>query len=424
MTAGVSTFTDVKTGVAEKILPGGECIVRVDGKSILVANAVPADVLKLNIQGKRRGVLRADIIEIIHPSERRVSPPCPVAAQCGGCAMQFISVEDQAEVKSAWVMDAFKSLTDSDTEWIPAHSSEGRYRRRVRWFVGREDGGSFLGFYAPASHQPVRHADCMAISSELNAVRQLIEKTVNLQDVGSVQAVHLDDGIHIILEADVRPEYTGADQIDGAPLRWWWRNNQRITQPFKKQAPLFHDVLPSGETEIRLMIGPDDFVQGQQQGNRELIRQIQDWAGAVARIADLFCGIGNLSLPLAAATGAQVFGAELNAASVRAASANAKALGIASSFVVANLFDDFDMEPYIGADVLILDPPRRGAKRLCHQISRLLPKKIIMISCDSAAGARDGVLLKQHGFKLRALRALDLFPYAGHIEAMSLWEPE
>jgi len=414
----------MKTDVAEKILPGGECVVRVDGKPVLVANAVPGDVLKLNMQGKRRGVLRGDIIEIIRPSEHRVNAPCPVAAQCGGCAMQFISVEDQAEVKSVWVMDAFKSLTGSDTEWIPAHPHHNRYRRRVRWFVGREDRMLFLGFYAPASHQPVRHADCMVVSPELNAVRQLIEKTVNLQDVDSVQALHLDDGIHIIMEADIRPECTGEDLLDGVPLRWWWRNDRRITRPFRKQATLFHDMLPAGETEIQLAVGPDDFVQGQQQGNRELIRQIQDWTGSVARIADLFCGIGNLSLPLAAATGAQVFGAELNAASVRAASANAKALGIDSSFVVANLFEDFDMEPYIGADVLILDPPRRGAKRLCNQISRLLPKKIIMISCDPAAGARDGTLLKQHGFKLKALRVLDLFPCAGHVETMSLWEPE
>jgi len=129
-----------------------------------------------------------------------------------------------------------------------------------------------------------------------------------------------------------------------------------------------------------------------------------------------------LSLPLAAATGARVFGAELNAASVRAASRNAKALGIVSSFVVANLFESFDIEPYIGADVLILDPPRRGAKRICNQIPRLLPKKIIMVSCDVAAGAHDGALLQQHGYRLKALRALDMFPYAGHVEAMSLWE--
>ncbi|MFQ5345759.1 MAG: methyltransferase, partial [Mariprofundus sp.] len=189
-----------------------------------------------------------------------------------------------------------------------------------------------------------------------------------------------------------------------------------------KKSDMFHDVLPAGKTDIQLVIGPDDFVQGQAEGNRELITQIQTWAGSVNRISDMFCGIGNLSLPLAAATGATVFGAELNAASVRAATANAKALGVDSGFVVANLFESFDLEPYIGADVLILDPPRRGAKRLCNQISRLLPKKIIMVSCDVAAGARDGALLQQHGYRLKALRALDLFPYAGHVEAMSLWE--
>jgi len=410
------------TGKAERILPGGETLVRVDGEAMLVANAVPGDVVKLNMQGKRRGVLRGDITEIIRPSEQRVNAPCPVAVQCGGCAMQFISIEDQTEVKSGWVMDAFQSLMNSDVQWTPVHPNHDRYRRRVRWFVGHDDGGSFLGFYALASHQSVRHSACMVISPELNAVRQWIEQHLNLQDVECVQAVHLDDGIHIILETGICPESIRIDQINGFPLRWWWRDDRRITRPLKKRTEMFHDVLPAGAGEVKLSIGPDDFVQGQAEGNRELITQIQAWAGSVNRIADLFCGIGNLSLPLAAATGARVFGAELNAASVRAASRNAKALGIVSSFVVANLFESFDIEPYIGADVLIIDPPRRGAKRICNQIPRLLPKKIIMVSCDVAAGAHDGALLQQHGYRLKALRALDMFPYAGHVEAMSLWE--
>ncbi|MDQ6982061.1 MAG: methyltransferase [Mariprofundus sp.] len=410
-------------GIAEKILPGGETLVRVDGEAVLVTNAVPGDVVKLQMLAKRRGVQRAEIVEVIEASPERVRAPCPVASECGGCALQFISEENQAAVKSDWVADAFKSLIDSGTKWIQVHPDHGRYRRRVRWFVGHNESETFLGFYAPASHQPVRHSDCMVVSPELNAVRQLIEKNVNLRETDSVQAVQLDDGIHIILEADSCPECNQTDQLGGLPLLWWWCDDKRITRPLKKPARLFHDVLPAGKAEeVRLAIGPDDFVQGQDEGNRELITQIQVWAGSVTRIADLFCGIGNLSLALAAATGARVFGAELNAASVRAASANARELGIFSSFVVANLFEDFDMEPYIGADVLILDPPRRGAKRLCNQMSLLLPKKIIMISCDAAAGRRDGILLLKHGYRLRALRALDMFPYAGHVEAMSLWE--
>jgi len=409
------------TGTAEKILPGGETLVRVDEESVLVANAVPGDVLKLALLGKRRGIQRGEVIEVVQPSGQRVNPPCPVAAECGGCALQFITAKHQAIVKSGWVADAFNAMIDTRTEWMPVHPNGGCFRRRLRWFVGHDDQGSFLGFYAPASHRPVRHADCMAITPELNALRQIIEQTINLDAITSVQALQLDDGIHIVLEANTCPVSIEI-KYDALPVQWWWRDECHITRPLKKPVQSFHDVLPAGKAGIALAVGPDDFVQGQAEGNRELIAQIQAWAGDAKRIADLFCGIGNLSLPLAAATDAHVYGAELNAASVRAASRNAKNIGLNAVFEVANLFESFEIEPYIGADVLILDPPRRGAKRVCKLMSRLLPKKIIMISCDVAAGARDGLLLKQQGYRLRALRGLDLFPGAGHVETMSLWE--
>lgn len=411
------------TGSAEKILPGGEAVVRVDGKAVLVANAVPGDVIKLQMLAKRRAVQRAEMIEIIEASPLRVHAPCPVAPVCGGCALQFISKDNQSTLKSDWVASAFKPLVTTATQWMPVRSGDAYYRRRVRWFVGHDEQGAFLGFYAPASHRSVRHTDCLVVSPALNEVRKLIELELALETIISVQAVQLHDGIHIILEAEMSPDQVESDRLNGIRLQWWWRDLHHITRPIRKPVQIFHDLLPAGQTDVSLAVGPDDFVQGQQTGNRELIEQIQAWAGPVGRIADLFCGIGNLSLPLAAATGAELFGAELNAASVRAASSNAKTLGISAYFEMANLFEDFDMESYIGADILILDPPRRGAKRLCNQMSRLLPKKLIMISCDAAAGARDGALLQQQGYRLMALRALDLFPYAGHVETMSLWEP-
>jgi len=415
-------------GVAEQILPGGETLVRVDGKAVLVANAVPGDVLELNVQAKRRGVLRADIVRVLEASSQRVNAPCAVADACGGCALQYSSEADQSSLKSAWVSDAFKALIDSATVLVPVHDCGGE-RRRVRWFVGGEGAERFLGFYASLSHRPVRHHECMVLAPELNALRQRIEREVQLDGIHSVQAVQLDDGIHVVLELEpgieVCPdniEISALNTIDALPLQWWWRDTQHITRPVIKPMQVFHDLLPAGQQDIALRVGPDDFVQGQRQGNRELIGQIQTWAGSVSRIADLFCGIGNLSLPLAAASGAQIVGAELNPASVRAATVNAKALGVSAQFEVANLFEDFDLERYIGADVLLLDPPRRGAKRLCNRMASLMPKMVIMVSCDVAAGARDGELLRQQGYRLKALRALDLFTYAGHVEAMSLWE--
>jgi 23S rRNA (uracil1939-C5)-methyltransferase len=408
------------TGIAEKILPGGETLVRVDGASVLVSNAVPGDVVMLNMQGKRRGVLRADIIEVSDASEKRINPPCPVAALCGGCALQFIPLEDQATVKSGWVSDAFKALMDAETEWIAVSLAGKRFRRRLRWMIGHGEQMPFLGYFASASHQPVQHRNCVVATSELNELHVLLEHQVKLGDLDSVQVVQLFDGIHVVLEGQSCPDIDAEKMRGSLPIQWWWRN-EGITRPIHKPVKQFHDVLPTAGRNIQITVGPDDFVQGQAEGNKEIITQIQQWCGSVHRITDLFCGIGNLSLPLAKVTGASVFGAELNAASVRAARANARRLGITARFSQANLFDDFDMEPFIGSDVLILDPPRRGAKRICSNILRLLPAKIIMVSCDPAAGARDGVLLKQHGYKLAALRALDLFPFAGHVETMSYW---
>jgi len=394
----------------------------------LVHNALPGDVLNLDVQARRRGVLRADIVDVVEASAQRIAPACAVADQCGGCALQCISVAEQAKVKSAWVADAFESLINPDTTWLPAQVHEDRYRRRVRWFVGKADNGAYLGFYAPASHRVVRHVSCPVLAPALNLLRQCIEQDINLEGIDSVQAIALDDGIHVVLEGDHDLSLSSEDfpenllALQGIPLQWWWRDSRHITRPLKKPVQLFHDALPAGDCDIHLAVGADDFVQGQLEGNQALIRQIQAWAGSVSRIVDLFCGIGNLSLPLAVATGASVFGAELNAASVRAASRNAKALACTASFKVANLFETFDLEAYIGADILILDPPRRGARKVCQQMSRLLPKKIIMISCDPASGARDGLVLKQQGYALKALRAIDLFAAAGHVEAMSLWE--
>jgi len=407
-------------GKAERLLPGGEAVVRSGERSVLVTNAVAGDLLRIQIQSRRRGVERGTIVEIIQPSARRVSAPCLVASQCGGCALQYLDYEDQAVLKSGWVSHAFKPLLQHDTEWITASSVDGHFRRRLRWVVGNDELGAFLGYFAPASHQPVRHSNCMVVTAELNQLHALLENQLELDGLDSVQAVQLSNGIHIILEGQSRPEINPEQMKLPLPMQWWWRN-EGITRPLYKPVQQFHDVLPVADQHIHITVGPDDFVQGQVEGNKEMISQIQQWCGPVHRIADLFCGIGNLSLPLAKVTGATVFGAELNAASVSAAQANAKRLGLNAYFSQANLFEDFDMEPFIGADVLILDAPRRGAKRICSNILRLLPATIIMISCDPAAGARDGALLKQHGYKLAALKALDLFPFAGHVEAMSLW---
>jgi len=420
---GASVQKHQYQGTVEAVLPGGDSLVHCGQDSILVANGVPGDKVLVRELRKRRGIKRGEIIKVMAPSSTRVEPSCSVAHKCGGCSFQFMPVRQQADIKSAWVKQAFKQLVQPDTQWFPVVGDTIYLRRRVRWQIGQDETGWFLGFFEPASHQPVRQDCCPVITPELQRLRRMLEQRT-LSGIDAVQAVQLVDGMHVIIESATTPDsllMNGGESV-GVEIQWWWRDSHH-TKPLARPVKKFHDELPVGSSSLSLVIGPDDFVQGQFEGNRALILQIQEWCGKLSRIADLFCGCGNLSLPLAALTGASVYGAEYCEASVRVASKNAKRLGVKGQFVSANLFEDFDIEPYIGADVLILDPPRRGAKRICHQMQYLLPKKIIMISCDPAAGARDGALLASHGFRLKALKALDFFSYAGHVETASLWEP-
>ncbi|MFC1568045.1 methyltransferase, partial [Pseudomonadota bacterium] len=272
----------------------------------------------------------------------------------------------------------------------------------------------------------VRHHSCMTTTSELNRLRLQLESSaaeVCLGSYESVQALQVDDGIHLILEGALCPEAFDipCHELGSIPLQWWHRDENR-TIPLTKPANRFHDLLPAGDgVHISLQIGPDDFIQGQAEGNRQMIGQVIEWSRGARFVVDLFSGVGNLSLPVAKALKVKVLGAELNMASVRAANANAKRLGLDARYVQANLFEKFDVEPFAGADLLILDPPRRGAKKVCGMMGSLLPAKIIMVNCDVASGGRDGEVLQSFGYRLHTLKALDLFPYTGHIEAMSLW---
>ncbi len=414
------------TGKVEALLPGGEALVRSADNIFLVGNCLPGDEISFSPVQKRRGALRGRLIEIVKSSPNRVIPPCPVAEACGGCALQALKPELHTEIKSTWVFGAFQKSRVKNTIRVPAVQAALHERRRLRWYVGEDREGIFPGFRGRNSHTVVRHHSCMTTTPELNRLRLKLEESsadICLDRYKSVQAVQVDDGIHVILEGAAYPEkfIAPCHESGDVPLQWWHRDEKR-TLPLTRPAKYFHDLLPAGDGDnLAIQIGPDDFIQGQAEGNRQMIQQVIEWSRGAGFVVDLFSGVGNLSLPVSKALKAKVLGAELNEASVRGANANAKRLGLDARYVEANLFERFDVEAFAGADMLILDPPRRGAKKVCGMMGSLLPAKIIMVNCDVASGGRDGELLHSFGYRLHTLRALDIFPYTGHIEAMSLW---
>jgi len=401
------------------LLPGGEGLVHSEQGTVLVPHVIPGEQVRVIITDKRRNVLRGQSVDILRPAGTRIEPYCPVARDCGGCALQHIEPTSHAGIKSGWVRDAFAGLITTATAWQPCESGEA-LRRRVRWFVGHDKQGSFLGFFASASHRPIRHESCMVVEPALNHVRQQLEACLP-EGVHSVQGVCLDNGLHVILEAECVP-HADIALPDIKQVQWWWRHGHSI-KPLTRPVAELYDRLPAAEQEVYIAVGPNDFIQGDRNGNRAMVRQVQAWLPEDCRlIVDLFCGAGNLSLPAAVLCGARVHGAEGNANSVRLAERNARRLQVEGRFETLNLFEDFRYADYVAADVLILDPPRRGARRICSRMHRLMPERIIMISCDVAAGARDAHILSQQGYRLTALRAMDMFPFAGHVETMSLWQ--
>jgi len=420
-------------GAVEQLLPGGEALVRTDQGVVLVANGVPGDVLALEPRGRRRGAERARIRGCIEASKLRVPAPCPAAQDCGGCALQYVNVSAHSDIKSDWVSNVLGKYLDAQGEFLPVQEKpEFGMRRRARWHTGQDTDGGLLGFHSRRSHRVVRASSCAVAHPDMDALRLAIEDMLPTM-VESVRMLRLHDGMHVVFECGDSPVPDASlfeavlAAVADAPLTMQpWLRAGPVIRPLTRPVQELHDRLPAGDAWVDLAVGPEDFVQGHAAGNEAILRQIQAWAGSPRRIADLFCGIGNLSLPMAAACGAQVVGADVAESSIRAARANARRLGIQAEFEALNLFEGVGLkhnagEHYVGADVLLLDPPRKGAKAICRDMGRLLPEKIIMVNCDIAAGARDAETLQQQGYCMQSLRALDIFPFSGHVEAMSLW---
>ncbi|MDQ6972769.1 MAG: 23S rRNA methyltransferase [Mariprofundaceae bacterium] len=422
-------------GRVESLLPGGEALVRTKQGVVLAANGVPGDQVVLEDCGRRRGSRRGRISTLIEASDMRVQAGCAVAGECCGCAMQYVDRAAQLEIKSEWVRTAFAASMQHDTQWIPVSGlpSTGM-RRRAMWHRGEDDGGAFLGFHSRSSHRVVRTPACPVVIPQMDVLRLRLQAHVP-PEIASLRITSLANGMHVVFEVAEGVQQLADDALaaclavleeatrNTAPIQLiqpWLRAGVSL-RPLTRPAHRLYDSLPAGDAWIDLLVGPDDFVQGHTAGNEAIIRQIQAWAGNPRRISDLFCGIGNLSLPLAVHSGAALAGAELVESSVRQAQLNAKILRLDAEFEVLNLFNKVSLQHYAGADVLLLDPPRQGAKAVCRMMGSLLPEMIIMVNCDIAAGARDAALLAAQGYRMQALRALDIFPFSGHVEAMSCW---
>jgi 23S rRNA (uracil1939-C5)-methyltransferase len=430
----------VETAVIRDITLDGRGVVETDGKSAFVDGAITGETVQFRRQRKRKGYDEAVLIEVINAAPERVEPECENFGTCGGCSLQHLAAETQLALKQDSVLQALQRIGNVEpVEILPALS--GRpfgYRRRARLGVRlvEKKGRALVGFREKRSSFIVDMERCETLKPELSGLLPELSELVSALSINKqVPQIEMSMGDNLVsLIFRVLAELSSADREllnDFATrhgLQLWLQTGGPDTLHLLDETmptdPLWYR-LP--EFDLQLEFGPMDFIQVNQDMNRRMVAQAIELAAPQAgeRVLDLFCGIGNFTLPLARVAG-QVVGVELDERMVAKGQANAAANELSNvEFFAADLADE-DLQPEWwgrGFDLVVIDPPRAGAREVLPQIARTGASRILYVSCHPGSLARDAsILCNEFGYSLRSAGAMDMFPQTSHVEAMALFE--
>lgn len=415
---------------------GGRGIARTAaGKVVFVEGALGGETVEAELVRARSKFDTARTVAVLKASSGRRAPPCPWYESCGGCVIQHADARTQVAAKQRWLEDCLERIGKLRPEAMlaPIYGEEWGYRRRARLSVRyvEKKGAAMVGFRERRSTYVADMQSCLVLPPHVSALiprlRGLIGQLSIRERVPQIEVAVGDEAVVLVFR-HLLP-FSEADQAllrrfaDDAGVQVWLQpRGPESAAPFHPASPpdLYY-ALP--EFGVRIAFRPTDFTQVNHAVNRLLVaravRLLDPQPGE--RIGDLFCGLGNFSLPLAA-RGAQVIGLEGSRALVERARANALANGLTAQFEAANLFAP-NLAPWGAFDKLLVDPPREGAIELVKSLSETWPRRLVYVSCDAATLARDaGVLVNTKGFRLAAAGVVNMFPHTAHVESIALFE--
>ncbi|HEX9183737.1 MAG TPA: 23S rRNA (uracil(1939)-C(5))-methyltransferase RlmD [Burkholderiales bacterium] len=415
---------------------GGHGIARnAEGKVVFVEGALAGETVEARLTREKPKFDQARAVQILEASSGRRAPPCPWYENCGGCVLQHADARTQVAAKQRWLEDCLERIGKVTPESLlaPIYGPEWGYRHRARLSVRyvEKKGGALVGFRERRSTYVVDMQSCEVLPVHVSALipqlRSLIGKLSFKDRMPQVEVAIGDEGVvlvfrHLLPLNDSDREVLRAFADANTVQVWLQPRGPDSAAPFHPAgAPELHYALP--EFGVRLAFRPTDFTQVNHAVNRVLVsravRLLEPQPGE--RVGDLFCGLGNFSLPIAS-RGAQVIGIEGSATLVERARANALANGLTVQFEVANLFEP-NLAPLAPFDKLLVDPPREGAIEVVKALPEAWPRRIVYVSCDAATLARDaGVLVNTKGFRLAAAGVVNMFPHTAHVESIALFE--
>ena len=432
----MSAQNNFKTGMilppltVETLVNGGAGLARHEGRVVFIPHTAVDDIVRCRITKVKKNFLEAEIVEMIKPALQRRKPLCPVAGDCGGCQWQHLPYSEQLHWKESLFHQTLSRRCHCDaTQLLPiAAADEWGYRSRVQIKCCVRNSKFITGFYRPKSHSVVSIDHCPIIAPELNLLLDLLRELID-QSPYAAAITQLDLAMGTEGNVSAVIHYSGDDLIALSQLLLTKDLSAAVlikTAPKSKLINLQGDgilELVVDSPPIRLRYATGSFAQINLQQNRRLVAAVVSLADLSGdeQVLDLYCGMGNFSLPLALRA-KQVVGVEESSVSIKMAGENSRlneienvefyrrsAEGALTDFLQQRAFD-----------LLLLDPPRSGAIEIMGELLESPVKKVIYVSCDPQTLARDLSLLISGGYELVSSQPFDLFPQTHHCESVTL----
>lgn len=416
----------------------GRGIAHKDGRVLFIQGALPGERVSAQILKRRRQQDEGQAIDIDQPAASRVTPPCAHVGICGGCSLQHLSVEAQLQHKTASLTELLQRVGNvTPRRWLPALTGPtSGYRRRARLgakYVPRKDDRVLVGFRERFSPFIADIAHCHVLDPRVGGLLPELATLIRGLDIpdriAQIEVAAGDDEVGLVFR-NLRPLSTSdrdALIAFGAAHEikvFEQPGNESTVAPVGHTQERLHYALP--DYDLTFAFAPTDFTQINAIINRKMVTQAIELLAIEPnhRVLDLFCGLGNFTLPIAKQA-SHAIGVEGAESLIERGRENAALNTIENvSFLAADLTkQETDLAARLGEiDLVLLDPPRSGAIEVLSALAKLRPERIVYVSCGPATLARDaGELVHQYGYQLDAVGVMDMFPHTSHAEAMAVF---
>jgi 23S rRNA (uracil1939-C5)-methyltransferase len=417
----------------------GRGVTHIDGKAVFIDAALPGEEIEFLYTEIRRDYAEGKVVKVLTPSEHRVEPLCPHFDICGGCSFQHVDSDTQIQIKQGLLEEQFKRIGKVTIPqlWEPLTGPHWGYRRKARMgvkYVAKKN-RVLVGFREKRHPYLAEMDNCLVmhpiVGTRLVALGEMIEGLSIREKIPQIEVAIGDE--QCVLSVRVLEQPTPDDQ---EKMRVFGKTHN-LTLCLQSKGPDTiipldgePDVIPTyvlPDHGIEFKFRPAMFTQVNYEINRLMVNRVLATLNLNKddKVLDLFCGLGNFTLPLAKYAGL-VVGVEGDLPLVKHARENARHNGIENAeFYAADLSKNISDQPWANRkyNKIMLDPSRAGASEVLHHFKNWQPEQIVYVSCNPSTLARDaGILVNDMGYKLIKAGVMDMFPQTGHVESMALFE--